>query len=178
MSNVEQLYFEWMCNMLDPEKNYQKLLSTLYFKERFIPTLERDENRATDGLNLRYRFAYLSGIPYPEVAAQIDHRDCSMLEMMLALAIRCEEDITYDSYYGDRTAMWFWNMVESLGLKEMDDWHFYEDHVHKTIEWFLSRQYLPDGEGGLFTIKNTKEDLRQIEIWNQMCRYLNSRGSN
>ena len=36
------------------------------------------------------------------------------------------------------------------------------------------REYAPDGRGGLFTIRNCEEDLRKVEIWYQLCWYLDT----
>ena len=101
--------------------------------------------------------------------------DTSILEMMLALAIRCEETIMTDDRYGDRTGEWFWNMIVSLGLGTMNDSRYDRKYINIIIEKFNNRDYKPNGEGGLFTIKNIKKDMRNIEIWYQMCWYLDSK---
>ena len=93
--------------------------------------------------------------------------------MIVALALRCET-IMEDPDYGDRTGKWFWGMIESLGLKSMDDTSFNRDYVDDVIDIFLSRGYGRDGRGGLFTIKHPKRDLRTVEIWYQMNWYLDS----
>ena len=36
------------------------------------------------------------------------------------------------------------------------------------------RQYKQDGEGGLWWVKGTKKNLRRMQIWDQMCEYLNA----
>lgn len=54
-----------------------------------------------------------------------------MLEMMIALAIRCEETIMDDPRYGNRTKQWFWNMMKSLGLSYMNDDCFDRDKFHE-----------------------------------------------
>ena len=97
---------------------------------------------------------------------------CSVLEMMVALAIRCEETIMDNPAYGDRTAQWFWGMIRTLGLYSMTDDRFDQEYVDMVIDRFLNRDYEPNGEGGLFKINNCKYDLRKIEIWYQLCWYL------
>lgn len=173
-SDIEPRYFSWLCAKIDLDGSYSKLLSQLYYEEIFVPMVERDENRAADGINLRYRYAVELDIPYAVVANKIDHKDCSVLEMMVALAVKCEEEITYNYELGDRTANWFWDMIKSLGLYDYDDWHYNSIEVNTIIKNFISRRYSPDGHGGLFTIKNYPGDLRTVEIWYQMCWYLNS----
>jgi hypothetical protein len=99
---------------------------------------------------------------------------CSVLEMMVALAIRAETTIMDNTLYGDRTKQWFWSMMMNLGLSTMTDDVFDERFVQNRIDIFLNRQYSYDGRGGLFFIPNTDTDLRNVEIWFQLCWYLDS----
>jgi hypothetical protein len=94
--------------------------------------------------------------------------------MMIALAIRCEESITDDPRKGDRTGQWFWGMVRNLGLGGMYNDIFDAQIADDIIERFLDREYEPDGRGGLFTIRDCDCDLRDAEIWHQLCWYLNT----
>jgi hypothetical protein len=99
---------------------------------------------------------------------------CSVLEMMVAIAIYCEEHVMDDPDYGDRTGQWFWGMISNLGLGAMHDENFDRRDVENKITRFLDRQYDPDGKGGLFRIRNCEHDLRKVEIFYQLCWYLNS----
>jgi hypothetical protein len=92
--------------------------------------------------------------------------------MMVALAVRCEEDMMYDPDYGDRTAQWFWGMVRSLGLGGMMDSVYDPDRVEAVIQRFLNRDYEPNGKGGLFTLRHAPFDARKVDIWYQLCWYL------
>lgn len=167
-------YFDWLCGIVGYNVTYQKLLYLL-FSINFIPNIARDENRAGDGINLRYRFACERNYSYSEVSDAIDNRDCSLLEMMIALALRCEENIMYDQDYGDRTGQWFWDMVDNLGLSSFDDYHWDEYYAKEICNDFNNANYSPDGKGGLFYIPGCDKDLRSIEIWYQMCWYLNAK---
>lgn len=81
-----------------------------------------------------------------------------------------------DPEKGDRTAQWFWNMINSLGLSSMTDYNFNEWLVNDVVTRFLKREYDPDGKGGLFTIKRWNRDVRDVEIWHQLMAYLNTLG--
>ena len=168
-------YFEWMCGLVCNNRytktvSYRMLLTCLHNTD-FTYTIPRDENRAEDGLDLRYRFAYENHI---ENAEDHIYGPCSVLEMMIALAIRCEENIMDDPSYGNRTGQWFWGMIVNLGLGSMTDDRFDEQFVDDVIFKLLNREYEPNGKGGLFTVRNCKYDLRTVEIWYQMCWYLDT----
>ena len=171
-------YFEWLygiaCDGRFSNKiSYRKLLMHLHTVE-FTFTIKRDANRACDGVNLRYKFALNQG--YEDIEEEIDDYldgPCSILEMILALAIRCEETIMDDPKVGKRTAQWFWNMINNLGLGGMYDDRFDKEIVDNILARFLKRKYKPNGEGGLFTV-NDAGDLRKAEIWYQLCWYLDN----
>lgn len=175
-NEVNNAYFDWMYDLVCSGRFYgdisfRKLLLRLHNTE-FIYLIRKDANRAEDGVSLRYRFAH--AYSYPTAAERYLDGPCSVLEMMIALGIRCEEDFMDDPLVGDRTGQWFWGMVVNLGLGSMDDARFDSRHVDYIISRFLNRDYSPDGKGGLFTIKGCKEDLRDVEIWYQLCWYLDS----
>jgi hypothetical protein len=137
--------------------------------------IPRDQNRAEDGENLRYRFAIRQG--YERSAAEIVDildRPCSVLEMMIALAVRCEENIMDDPNVGDRTGQWFWGMIGTLGLGNMVDSRYDERLVDDIINRFLDRDYDPDGRGGLFFVPHCDWDMRDMEIWHQLCYFLDT----
>lgn len=151
--------------------------SLFLYDTQFIPDNEMDCNRAVDGENLRDRFLDqqndISAKDMRAVTETFMHKPCSMLEMMVALALRCEETIMEDADIGNRTGQWFWSMIVSLGLASMDDNRFHQSRAEFVIERFRRRDYQPNGAGGLFTLQNPKEDLRTLDIWYQMMAYLN-----
>jgi hypothetical protein len=160
-----------MCQLVDC-KNYERRLLTHLHEVDFTYTIPMDGNRAEDGINLRYRFGRECGYDDAMIATYLDDRPCSVLEMMVALALRCEEHIMDDPDVGDQTARWFWIMVDSLGLNSMTGNRYNKRYVDTTIDIFLNREYKPNGEGGLFTVNRGDRDMRSIEIWYQMCWYL------
>ena len=171
---INNEYFEWMLdvvynNKYSKEISYRKLLMHLHNTE-FVYSIPKDENRAIDGVDLRYRFALLKN--YKEASNYIEG-PCSVLEMMVALSIHCE-DIMDDPNFGNRTGQWFWGMISSLGIGSMTDERFDRRFVDYILKRFLNREYEPDGRGGLFTIKNCDRDLRTVEIFYQLCYYLDT----
>lgn len=161
-------YFEWLCDIvcgrrLSKKETFRNLLEQLHSTE-FTYTILKDSNRAEDGIDLRRRFDRNFYMDEP----------CSVLEMMVALSIRCEETIMDNPEIGDRTGQWFWNMVVNLGLGPMTNKNYDADFVYDILQRFLDREYEPDGEGGLFTVRGCDRDLRKMEIWVQMCWYLDT----
>ena len=167
-------YFDWMYQLVVDDrysnKSYRKLFSRLYDTE-FTYMIPMDGNRAEDGIDLRYRFGREHLYSDAMVASYLDDLPGSILEMMIALSIRCEEHIMDDPDVGDRTGQWFWSMLVSLGLGGMEDRKFDRYFVDETLERFLDRGYERNGEGGLFTVNNGR-DMRRTEIWYQMNYYL------
>lgn len=169
-------YFDWMYQLVVDDRysnqSYRKLFVRLYDTE-FTFTIPMDGNRAEDGVDLRYRFGREYSYPDAMIASCLDDRPCSILEMMAALAIRCEEHIMDDPDAGNRTGQWFWGMLVSLGLGSMDDAKFDRDYVDDVLIQFLNRDYARNGEGGLFTVEYADCDMRSVEIWYQLNYYLN-----
>lgn len=172
-------YFNWLYELVCGQRysrsiSYRKVLRYLHEIE-FIYLISKDRNRAEDGVDLRYRFAWINGYD-DSIDLVLDSLDgpCSVLEMMIALAIRCEESIMDDPNVGDRTSQWFWEMMVNLGIGSMTDARFDKRLVDIAIETLLYRRYEPDGRGGLFTVRGRDKDLRDVEIWEQLNWYLDN----
>ena len=169
--SIDREYFEWLCDTVCGDRfaqgvSFERLLARLHEIE-FVYSIPKDENRAEDGMDLRYRFAH-------EDADRYLRGPCSVLEMLVALSLRCEETIMDDPDKGNRTGQWFWGMITNLGLGSMTDDRYSRGYVDECVFRFLYREYAPDGKGGLFRIRDCEDDLRDVEIWYQLCWYLDS----
>lgn len=169
-------YFEWLCRSVGANKgskelSYRKLLMHLH-NTQFYYSIQKDADRAGAGVDLRWRFVCDNNCS----ARVLDELEgpCSVLEMIIALAIYCEEHVMDDPGYGDRTGQWFWGMITNLGLGAMTDDKYDRRYVDDVVTRFLDRKYEPDGKGGLFRIRNCTHDLTKVEIFYQLCWYLNS----
>lgn len=177
IQDTKILYFNWLLNILgDYGRNYSILCNILHEIE-FYWTVNNDDNRENDGKNLREMFEKTMSIAEIDIIPDALCGPCSVLEMMIALSSRIEADITYDPDEPDRTVMWFKTMVSNLGLDDCCDENFnfdnhLEDKIYKKINKMLDRKYDFYGNGGLWPLKFTKIDQRKVEIWYQMCSYL------
>ena len=158
------------------------ILNELLFKIPFIPSVPNDENRAIDGMSLRdayidSRYSWTTGHPrYDDEQWQAFLRSsCSMLEMMIALAIR----ISFDTEgFGEDTSVsyWFWKMIDNIGC-DVTDYQMVTDQRVKAkcetrILEVVDRRYSANGVGGLFPLSNPNGDQRKVELWYQMSAYL------
>ena len=178
--NIEQDYFQWLCDQVHIEQDFvsYRLLARDLHRRPFIYSVDHDENRAGDGLELREDYMRDSGYPgYADIWGE-----CSVFEMIVALARRMDFE-TSDPYdlgdTNDRMAFWFWDIMDNLGLtKFSDDVYIEEDGdimVDYIVDQLLNRNYDPDGYGGMFPLEKNVEDQRSVEIWNQMNAYLSER---
>lgn len=181
-AELERKYFEWLYRLVCDDRyggdraSYRRLLTYLHEEPfHFENKQPRDSARAYDGIDMRYEFAYRQDIDNRIVASVLDVRPCSMLEMMIALCYRCES-IASDYSKGDRIGQWFWVMLQSLGLAGMNDRDFDERLVRDILDRYANNDFARNGEGGLFTLQTSLNDVRDQEIWWQMCRYLTENG--
>ncbi len=168
---LENLYFNWLCAKVHvvrrptPSTSYDTLFRTLHNTE-FIYILPRDDNRAEDGKELRREFLIAGGFPdHLEWRTQVP---CSVFEMLIAFSRRAELN-SIDTSAKD----WFWEFLDNLGLREVNDAaRVHIEEIQDTLEHFMWRNYTPDGDGGLFPLRNPESDQTKREIWDQFCDYL------
>ena len=163
----EDEYFYWLLHRVRNRSHY-KLLRFL-FETAYIFTIPMDENRADDGIQLRYEYIYEKGINEDEF--RYLNEPCNLFEMMLALAVRISL-IMDNPNKGDDTHVWFWKMISNLGLNKSTDNNFNLDYVQNVIRHFLTRKYGPNGRGGLFFVRSEKH-IEDLQLWEQAMLYLN-----
>ena len=161
-------YYDRLCSIIEiPEfdlRRYNRLFNYLY-STQFRWSIKNDANRAADGITLR------NNIIRNSIEADA-LGPCRVLEMLIALAIRCENDIMQEESLGDRTGIWFWTMLDNLGLVEMDDPHYDQEVVQFIVSRFMDRKFDRRGYGSIFFANNRREDFRSTEFWYHMCWFL------
>lgn len=164
---IEDLYFNWLCAkvMYDEPGRSVDLLKILHGTE-FQWLLHGDQNREEDGKALRRHFVRETQLGHPDPALP-----CSVLEMMIALAVRAEfqTDIPVKD--------WFWTMMRNLKIDEFrvvrpSDIPYINGALYKLVH----RRYDSWGIGGLWPLTRPIQDQREVEIWYQLCAYLEEHG--
>ncbi len=176
-TKVEVSYLDWLYRRVSKNgtdglsSRYHNLMRVLHSRD-FYSVIPHDDNRAADGKSLRSQFSSKTGL----VDMDFLYGPCSVLEMMVALAIRIENDLLYDCEKPDRTNVWFYDMIKHLGLSKCTDENWDEDCLemaHHAIDILLERTYRKDGKGGgLFPIRLPKRDQTRLQIWEQLHAYL------
>ena len=186
---TQTLYFHWLCSLVRLDNYCEKswyILAKLLHNIEFYWTIPNDDNRATDGVKLREVW-YTSIINEAEdlgVGMYVDtnalNGPCTVLEMLIGLAIRIEADIMQNDAYGNRTYRWFWRMIGNLYEHRLG--HFGDSDITSDDGDFitamtmkcLDRDYFSDGSnGGLFPLfEPVDENQRETELWYQAQNWL------
>lgn len=169
--NKDDDYYRYLVEQLDSGKfrKYSDLVGFLYDME-FVDISGLDRNRIADAKNMYKAYCETDGIE-PDFDTYI----ASVFEVLLALSIRCEQDIM-GVPGSDENDKWFWIMLENLGLLNFENRRFNRISVieiRRIIDIFLRREYEFDGFGGVFPLKNAENDQRTVELWYQLSSYLN-----
>lgn len=171
---LDDHYLEWLYSQFapvkvrNPSRTYWKLAKQMYTKP-FYWFVPNDDNRVADGKDLRIEFLETTGYILDDPYQLWLELDCSMLEMLIALARR----VSFESE--EDPVAWFWRLVTNLELERYSD-DIYEIAVSEEVEEALDRinqrTYSSDGVGGLFPLRNPTQDQRTVELWYQMSSYL------
>ena len=176
LENFRNAYRNWLGSIVR-DVDHVILFDVLYDTE-YVWWLERDGDRARDGIYLRARFEHDSGLPCPE---GWDDWPCSFLEFVVGLAFTMDEMLMYSPDVNG-IPRWFWLMMENCGLAEFDDRTMLEggkaasDAVAALVRGILDREYDYDGSGGLFPLHHPEEDQRNVEYWVQMNAFVMETG--
>lgn len=170
-------YYNWLLNKIE-FGNFTELYIGLLrrmFGTAYFSALPIDENRASDGKDLRYFFCEETGYDLDDLNLAVGD-SCTVLEMLIAFADLIANKELGNAEKGDRTPDWFWRMVKNLGLLDYPGEYLPLElrlEVTTIIQNWLNRNINYDGSGGLFPLKNPPGDERKVEFLYQMRAYLN-----
>lgn len=170
---LEEHYFSWLYSLVGTvvEKNRElthwELLKLMYTTE-FTWLLELDEDRAVDGIALRFEFQDLAKLDIADEAWLT--LGCSVLEAMVGISRRLSTEAGGESFE------WFWQLVENLDLSKYTDATVLPvDDIDQILEEVVWRTYQSNGTGGFFPLNHATCDQRFVDIGEQMNFYLAER---
>lgn len=167
MDNVREEYLRWLYPQLKdnhaPTVDFWGLTNAMFDKE-FRWSVDHDDNRIADGLDLRVEFAHVVHVRRRQME-QLG--PCSFLEVLIGLSRRLA------FMAGGEAAGWAWQLIINLELDRMPDPFSSRRarQAEKIMEVCVKRQYAPDGQGGFFPLAWPDEDQTKIELWYQMNSY-------
>ena len=184
-NNLSELYLVWLLNLINADnykgKSYIKLCSLLN-KIPFKPVMKLDENRSSDVQSL-LRETYIQSqsdwyrLNNDEIM-ELPAWPVSFLELIISLAMRIDLDFMREINGIDNTRIYFWVLVRNLGFLSFDDDNWNEDSIISVVNRLnivQERKYDFNGNGGLFPLENAEMDQRNVQIWNQLCQFVNQR---
>ena len=151
---LRRKYREFLIKQVWKERTpfpYETLFAVLA-KTEFYTLVFRDENREADARTLRKTFT------------DRQKQDCSclegpvsLLEVMVALAMRMDGEICSTPRDGYRADKWFWMMIRNMDLLDQKDTSpdLNIDKCVRNAKMVVERTYKDDGEGSLFGVMLT-----------------------
>lgn len=171
----KKTYFVWLEKLVRHEKGMDILLLRLFDTPFYWDkeTNPLDKNRAEDGKKLRLIFCQETG----ESMDALDILPCSVLEMLVGLAKRMDEELLRDPEEGDRIWYWFDIMLDHLNLLSFTDALFFEggwteEMVDARVIKWMHRRYGRNGIGSLFPLRSGISWQEKMDIWMQMNQWI------
>lgn len=171
-ASLDELYFEWLYEQIcsvklkNPSRTYWNIFRML-FKHEFVWFVPNDDNRVTDGQDLRVEFLHANRFSIFDTDPDWLNMGCSMLEMFIGLSRVAGFET------GAPEAEWFWEIMENLNLRQYNDRaHIPEEDVWDTLNRVIWRTYRTTGKGGMFPLRRPRNDQRDVELWYQLSAYI------
>lgn len=179
IETFKESYIQWLYSIVGGKDrkfdHFWRVIRRLHMRE-FFYIVPNDVNRLEDGRALRYEF--IDEYQYnPDDVVNYFDCPCTFLEMMVAFSRRIDSDVMWDPEVGDRSAFWFWKMLENAGvsLRTFSDEYFDEHSIvelNDIVDRVLQRHYDKFGNGSLFPLSYQKRNYQRIELWYQMQLWL------
>lgn len=170
LTPLKESYLLWLENELTregnhPDRSYFELVY-LMFQTEFKWSVDMDDNRLADGMELRAEFAHSH---HNASRTGMNHLGpCSFIEVLIGLSRRLA------FVAGGTAPRWAWQLLVNLHLDQMWD-HLsgsksrMASHIMDVV---IQRDYAPNGDGGFFPLAWADRDQRQVELWYQLNAYV------
>lgn len=179
-------YFNWLTSLVDNPpngKNYSKLFECLH-KYKFKAINNFDKNRQNDAMELRkvycnsiyYKIYVFSNCPETMLLDDDNLELCTFLELLICLSKRMEFEMTSDSDMDYSMNRWFWELISNIDFTRFDNEYWdeldSEKNIVERINLINERKYANNGYGGLFPTNEPPYNMRKLQLWYQMMKYL------
>lgn len=186
LKHVRLKYYDWLYSLIgfddsvDGDKilfPYNIVVSQLFLKE-FYSLIPYDENRDVDARTLRDRYIYEKFENAMEAESVLEYLSgpTNLLEVMIGLAERMDENLCNPENGRVRIVESFWELFKNLGLDKFKDEEFLKSYnlaqIDEIASRLVDRKYDRNGKGGFFPLEHPKEDQRHVELWYQMQAWL------
>lgn len=173
-------YFNWLVNKVGGSNGMTFALYRLTLQEFRQADCDdgtiwaNDIARCSDALSLREQ--YINTAAEEKEIPELETLFVSVLEVLIAFALRIENDIMYRPGE-ERVTRWFWEFIENLGIDITNsDWtEANEEYADHMISKFINRNYLLNGEDGNIFVADWDSiypnDYRKMPLWTQMQSY-------
>ena len=178
-------YLLWMMNKIFTDESLLSSYHLLCCKLndiKFVCSIDKDENREQDAIDLRYLFGVENNINNAQICKELDIQrpTPSLFEVIVALIIRVQNNILDDiDDINLSNQEIFVDILESLELDGLKNVEYFdmdtENYIYYVVNRLFNHDYEYNGHGGLFTVSNPQNDMRNTEIWYQCMWYINEK---
>lgn len=162
-------YFTWLMSKISGtiyDVNQYSMMIEELRRIPFVYTIPMDANRVANAAKLPRRWSF------EEFHGKVPAEDIlcvTVFDVLLQLAIDGEDAIGEDEP-GKMTAYLFWMMIANMGLSGMTNDIFDANYVQYCAQRMMRRAYNADGTGGgPIIVSSQSYDMRNAELWIQMC---------
>lgn len=171
---IKEDYFEYLCDMICDKRHRKSDYISLFELLHSVPfevIIEKDDGRETDGRYLRWHFCYGNEEleEYYSDAWKLER--ASVLEVLIGISERLEAQIG-DSMVGNHINDRFWMLISNLDLEKFDEKSFDRKKIKEKIRFWMYRKYDKNGKGSIFPVTKSDKNLKNEEIWTQMCLWI------
>lgn len=174
ISSLPRQYTHWLYDRVCIVRDYESSRSYILLCDEmqdmdFKVLVPRDDNRESDGLDLRDEFLDFIRDRTLDREEERQSRNVSLLEMFVGLAARGR------LLTGMEEPEWFDVFLKNLDIDGCSDNRFdimSRQRARRILRRFNDRKYRANGQGGLFPLSMPMRNQREVELWYQMGAYI------
>ena len=172
MPEYADSYFDWLCELINLRYDQYEILMRELYSIDYVWVRPLDSDRAEDGLILRNTYHNSNGF-----SGSLENKPCSVLEVLITLA-QSMNFILDDDDKGDRTRIWFWEMIHNLGLSKFTNNYIERssyaslNNIQRICNVWMLRQFQYDGRGSPFPLRYPYDDQRSLDMVRQLNAYV------